>query len=211
MKKRLSILLGFGLFLLASCGNEVKTNTTEIKESTTETTSIQSTTESIQSTTESIQTTTEIDEFITFDEIREKYYQNNKIEFIEYWYLGGYTSSPYIFEESSNDEIIHLFKDYKMKKTTYADILIGNYFYVAPIFENYKFTDDGKVWEPLELGMACGKEECIAFFCIPIKTGEYFDLLCYSINIESEVYDSTREYLNNLPIEPIEKYYEHYQ
>ena len=204
MKKRLSILLGFGLFLLASCGNEVNTNTTEKKESTTETTSV-------QSTTESTQTTTEIDEFITLDEIREKYYQNNKIEFIEYWYLGGYTSSPYIFEESSNDEIIHLFKDYKMKKTTYADILIGNYFYVAPIFENYKFTDDGKVWEPLELGMACGKEECIAFFCIPIKTGEYFDLLCYSINIESEVYDSTREYLNNLPIEPQGKINELYQ
>ncbi|MBQ4356939.1 MAG: hypothetical protein II788_03025, partial [Acholeplasmatales bacterium] len=99
MKKRLSILLGFGLFLLASCGNEVKTNTTEIKESTTETTSV-------QSTTESTQTTTEIDEFITLDEIREKYYQNNKIEFIEYWYLGGYTSSPFIFKESSNDEII---------------------------------------------------------------------------------------------------------
>jgi hypothetical protein len=204
MKKRLSILLGFGLFLLASCGNEVKTNTTKSKESTTETTSIQSTTESIQSTTE-------IDEFITFDEIREKYYQNNKIEFIEYWYLGGYTSSPYIFEESSNDEIIHLFKDYKMKKTTYADILIGNYFYVAPIFENYKWTDDGKVRLPLELGMACGKEECIAFFCIPIQNGEYSDLLCYSINIESEVYDSTVEYLKNLPKEPIEKYYEHYQ
>ena len=204
MKKRLSILLGFGLFLLASCGNEVKTNTTEKKESTTETTSIQSTTESIQSTTE-------IDEFITLDEIREKYYQNNKIEFIEYWYLGGYTSSPFIFKESSNDEIIHLFKDYKMKKTTYADILIGNYFYVAPIFENYKWTDDGKVRLPLELGMACGKEECIAFFCIPIKTGEYFDLLCYSINIESEVYDSTREYLNNLPIEPQGKINELYQ
>ena len=204
MKKRLSILLGFGLFLLASCGNEVKTNTTEKKESSTETTSV-------QSTTESTQTTTEIDEFITLDEIREKYYQNNKIEFIEYWYLGGYTSSPYIFEESSNDEIIHLFKDYKMKKTTYADILIGNYFYVAPIFENYKFTDDGKVWEPLELGMACGKEECIAFFCIPIKKGEYFELLCYSINIECEVYDNTHEYLRNLPKEPKEKYYEHYQ
>lgn len=41
MKKRLSILLGFGLFLLASCGNEVKTNTTEIKESTTETVNYQ--------------------------------------------------------------------------------------------------------------------------------------------------------------------------
>jgi hypothetical protein len=204
MKKRLSILLGFGLFLLASCGNEVKTNTTKSKESTTETTSVQSTTETTQSTAE-------IYEFITFDEIREKYYQNNKIEFIEYWYLGGYTSSPYIFEESSNDEIIHLFKDYKMKKTTYADILIGNYFYVAPIFENYKWTDDGKVRLPLELGMACGKEECIAFFCIPIKTGEYFDLLCYSINIESEVYDSTREYLNNLPIEPQGKRNELYQ
>ena len=204
MKKRLSILLGFGLFLLASCGNEVNTNTTKSKESTTETTSIQSTTESIQSTTE-------IDEFIILDEIREKYYQNNKIEFIEYWYLGGYTSSPFIFKESSNDEIIHLFKDYKMKKTTYADILIGNYFYVAPIFENYKWTDDGKVRLPLELGMACGKEECIAFFCIPIKTGEYFDLLCYSINIESEVYDSTHEYLRNLPIEPQGKINELYQ
>lgn len=204
MKKRLSILLGFGLFILASCGNEVNTNTTEKKESTTETTSV-------QSTTEPTQTTTEIDEFITLDEIREKYYQNNKIEFIEYWYLGGYTSSPYIFKESSNDEIIHLFKDYKMKKTTYADILIGNYFYVAPIFENYKFTDDGKVWLPLELGMACGKEECIAFFCIPIQTGEYFELLCYSINIESEVYNNTREYLNNLPIEPQGKLNELYQ
>ena len=204
MKKRLRILLGFGLFLLASCGNEVNTNTTKSKESTTETTSIQSTTESIQSTTE-------IDEFIILDEIREKYYQNNKIEFIEYWYLGGYTSSPFIFKESSNDEIIHLFKDYKMKKTTYADILIGNYFYVAPIFENYKWTDDGKVRLPLELGMACGKEECIAFFCIPIKTGEYFDLLCYSINIESEVYDSTHEYLRNLPIEPQGKINELYQ
>ena len=204
MKKRLSILLGFGLFLLASCGNEVNTNTTEKKESTTETTSV-------QSTTESTQTTTEIDEFITLDEIREKYYQNNKIEFIEYWYLGGYTSSPYIFEESSNDEIIHLFKDYKMKKTTLADILKMYYFYVNPMFENYKFSDNGKIWQPLELGMACGKEECIAFFCIPIKKGEYFELLCYSINIESEVYDNTREYLKNLPKEPKEKYYEHYQ
>ena len=45
MKKRLRILLGFGLFLLASCGNEVNTNTTKSKESTTETTSIQSTTD----------------------------------------------------------------------------------------------------------------------------------------------------------------------
>ena len=204
MKKRLSILLGFGLFLLASCGNEVKTNTIEKKESSTETTSIQSTTESIQSTTE-------IDEFITFDEIREKYYQNNKIEFIEYWSQGGYSSSCDVFEESSNDEVIHLFKDYKMKKTTLADILIGYQFYVSPKFENYKWTDDGKVRLPLELGMACGKEECIAFFCIPIKNGEYSDTLCYSINIESEVYDNTREYLKNLPKEPKEKYYEHYQ
>ena len=204
MKKRLSILLGFGLFLLASCGNEVNTNTTKSKESTTETTSIQSTTEPTQSTTE-------IDEFITFDEIREKYFQNNKLEFIEYWDLGLASSSCDVFEEDSNDEVIHLFKDYKMKKTTYADILIGYQFYVTPIFENYKFTDDGKVRVPLELGMACGKEECIAFFCIPIKTGEYFDLLCYSINIESEVYDSTHEYLRNLPKEPKEKYYEHYQ
>ena len=204
MKKRLSILLGFGLFLLASCGNEVNTNTTKSKESTTETTSV-------QSTTESIQTTTEIDEFITFDEIREKYYQNNKIEFIEYWSQGVASSSCDVFEEYSNDEVIHLFKDYKMKKTTYADILIGYQFYVTPIFENYKWTDDGKVRLPLELGMACGKEECIAFFCIPIKTGEYFDLLCYSINIESEVYDNTHEYLRNLPKEPKEKYYEHYQ
>ena len=204
MKKRLSILLGFGLFLLASCGNEVKTNTTEIKESTTETTSI-------QSTTESIQTTTEIDEFITYDEIREKYYQNNKIEFIEYWSQGVASSSCDVFEEYSNDEVIHLFKDYKMKKTTYADILIGYQFYVTPIFENYKWTDDGKVRLPLELGMACEKEECIAFFCIRIRNGESYDTLCYSINIESEVYDNTHEYLRNLPKEPKEKYYEHYQ
>ncbi len=204
MKKRLSILLGFGLFLLASCGNEVNTNTTEKKESTTETTSIQSTTESIQSTTK-------IDEFITFDEIREKYFQNNKLEFIEYWDLGLASSSCDVFEEDSNDEVIHLFKDYKMKKTTYADILIGYHFYVTPKFENHKFTDDGKVWEPLVLGMACGKEECIAFFIIRIRNGESYDSLCYSINIESEVYDSTREYLKKLPKEPKEKYYEHYQ
>lgn len=204
MKKRLSILLGFGLFLLASCGNEVNTNTTEKKESTTETTSV-------QSTTESTQTTTEIDEFITFDEIREKYFQNNKLEFIEYWDLGGYSSSCDVFEESSNDEVINLFKDYKMKKTTYADILKMYYFYVNPMFENYKFTDAGKIWEPLELGMACGKEECIAFFIIPIQTGEYFDFLCYSINIESEVYDNTREYLKNLPKEPQGKHNELYQ
>ena len=204
MKKRLSILLGFGLILLASCGNEVNTNTTEKKESTTETTSVQSTTEPTQSTTE-------IDEFITLDEIREKYYQNNKIEFIEYWSEGVASSSAFVFKESSNDEIIHLFKDYKMKKTTYADILIGYQFYVTPIFENYKWTDDGKIWEPLELGMACGKEECIAFFCIPIKTGEYFELLCYSINIESEVYDNTREYLKKLPKEPQGKHNELYQ
>ena len=204
MKKRLSILLGFGLFLLASCGNEVNTNTTESKGPSIETTSI-------QSTTESIQTTTEIDEFITFDEIREKYFQNNKIEFIEYWSQGGYSSSCDVFEESSNDKVIHLFKDYKMKKTTLADILIGYQFYVSPKFENYKLTDDGKIMEPLELGMAYGKEECIAFFIIRIQNGEYSDLLCYSINIEREVYDSTREYLKNLPKEPKEKYYEHYQ
>ena len=48
-----------------------------------------------------------------------------------------------------------------MKKTTYADILIGYQFYVTPIFENYKWTDDGKVRLPLELGMACGKEEAV--------------------------------------------------
>jgi len=204
MKKRLSILLGFGLFLLASCGNEVKTNTTEKKESSTETTSV-------QSTTESIQTTTEIDEFITFDEIREKYFQNNKLEFIEYWDLGGYSSSCDVFEESSNDEVINLFKDYKMKKTTLADILKMYYFYVNPMFENYKFSDNGKIWQPLELGMACEKEECIAFFCIRIRNGESYDTLCYSINIESEVYDNTHEYLRNLPKEPKEKYYEHYQ
>ena len=204
MKKRLSILLGFGLFLLASCGDEVKTNTTESKGPSIETTSIQSTTESIQSTTE-------IEEFITLDEIREKYFQNNKIEFIEYWRQGGYSSSCDVFEESSNDKVINLFKDYKMKKTTYADILMGYEFYVTPKFENYKLTDDGKVWEPLVLGMACGNEECIAFFIIRIQNEESYDSLCYSINIESEVYDSTFEYLKNLPKEPKEKYYEHYQ
>ena len=204
MKKRLSILLGFGLFLLASCGDEVKTNTTESKGPSIETTSIQSTTESIQSTTE-------IEEFITLDEIREKYFQNNKIEFIEYWRQGGYSSSCDVFEESSNDKVINLFKDYKMEKTTYADILMGYEFYVTPKFENYKLTDDGKVWEPLVLGMACGKEECIAFFIIRIQNEESYDSLCYSINIESEVYDSTFEYLKNLPKEPKEKYYEHYQ
>ena len=202
MKKRINLLLGASLLILASCSNEVKTT----KETTTtiEATSIETTSE----TTTDIKTTTEtIEEFITLDKIIEKYYQNNRIEFIEFWEQGFVSSAPYIFEDASNDEVLNIFRNYTMKKTTFDKIFSTRLFHIAPIFENYKWNEEGEFMYTLRVGMSCLSNGCVAYFYIPTEN----ESIIYSIEITEELYNNTYSYFKNLPKVPFEKWHELYE